>query len=363
MDMMNEMPKCVSEHPEDQGKHEEAKDKVSLDCKAPQTLYLQATPQHSNEALEHGKLLPPRNVHPLPARTEEINLKESGRKEMGVEEEKDKDKDKEKENKKDKDKDKDKNKEECQEQEKPERGAGRWTEEEHQRLLDALKKYGNQWTKVRAYVRTRSTIQIRSHAQKHFNKLRLRALRKIMDDPSQPKKLFVITREYLNRTPIPKTELEVPDLAITRRARLLDRLKRSHQSQLEPQGQGQSKAQALSPAQSDFHTQLQFKPPSQSQPEVPPTSTPAIPSLPQQPGQVAEAPALVSNIVPPDVTPPTLYAVPAPGFVYWPGPNLAPGMGYNLNSNYNISLNQPMYFYPPPPPVPPYFYPRPNASL
>ncbi|CAI2371121.1 unnamed protein product [Moneuplotes crassus] len=43
---------------------------------------------------------------------------------------------------------------------------GRWTEEEHYRFLLAVKKYGKDWKKIEEFVRTRSSTQSRSHAQK-----------------------------------------------------------------------------------------------------------------------------------------------------------------------------------------------------
>ena len=49
--------------------------------------------------------------------------------------------------------------------------SGRWTNEEHKKFIEALKKYGKQWKKVEEYIQTRSGAQIRSHAQKYFLKI------------------------------------------------------------------------------------------------------------------------------------------------------------------------------------------------
>ncbi|CAD8111000.1 unnamed protein product [Paramecium primaurelia] len=48
---------------------------------------------------------------------------------------------------------------------------GRWVKEEHQRFVEALSLHGKNWKKVEEYVGTRSGAQIRSHAQKFFNRL------------------------------------------------------------------------------------------------------------------------------------------------------------------------------------------------
>jgi SHAQKYF class myb-like DNA-binding protein len=48
---------------------------------------------------------------------------------------------------------------------------GRWTKEEHESFLSALKNYGKEWKKVAAKVKTRTVVQTRTHAQKYFQKL------------------------------------------------------------------------------------------------------------------------------------------------------------------------------------------------
>jgi len=52
-----------------------------------------------------------------------------------------------------------------------ERSNGRWTKEEHQRFVEAIKVHGKNWKKVEESVGTRTGAQIRSHAQKFFLKL------------------------------------------------------------------------------------------------------------------------------------------------------------------------------------------------
>lgn len=48
---------------------------------------------------------------------------------------------------------------------------GRWTKEEHDAFLSALRIYGKEWKKVAAKVKTRTVVQTRTHAQKYFQKL------------------------------------------------------------------------------------------------------------------------------------------------------------------------------------------------
>lgn len=49
--------------------------------------------------------------------------------------------------------------------------SGRWGKEEHVRFLQGCLQYGNNWKKVETYVKTRTSTQIRSHAQKYLKKL------------------------------------------------------------------------------------------------------------------------------------------------------------------------------------------------
>ena len=49
---------------------------------------------------------------------------------------------------------------------------GRWTEEEHRNFLKGIIKYGNDWKMVEKIVKTRTSSQSRSHAQKYFLKFK-----------------------------------------------------------------------------------------------------------------------------------------------------------------------------------------------
>eukprot|EP01041_Mallomonas_annulata_P006739 gene6739-13647_t len=52
--------------------------------------------------------------------------------------------------------------------EKDQINTGRWTNEEHQYFLEGINKYGNNWVEIRNLIKTRTLVQIRTHAQKIF---------------------------------------------------------------------------------------------------------------------------------------------------------------------------------------------------
>mmetsp|Transcript_20433 Transcript_20433/g.64246 ORF Transcript_20433/g.64246 Transcript_20433/m.64246 type:complete len:277 (+) Transcript_20433:155-985(+) len=57
--------------------------------------------------------------------------------------------------------------------------SGRWSMAEHKRFVEGLQKFGRRkWIRIAEHVGTRTVIQVRSHAQKYFKKLR-----KEEDDP------------------------------------------------------------------------------------------------------------------------------------------------------------------------------------
>jgi SHAQKYF class myb-like DNA-binding protein len=52
--------------------------------------------------------------------------------------------------------------------------AGRWTYTEHLRFVQGLKRYGRQWQQIEKHIGSRTSQQIRSHAQKVFKHIEKR---------------------------------------------------------------------------------------------------------------------------------------------------------------------------------------------
>ncbi len=73
---------------------------------------------------------------------------------------------------------------------------GHWGRDEHQRLLKALERHGNQWKKVEKAVGTRDRDQIRSHAQKYFQKQRRHVIRHLEAEGTLKGQIFAVVREY-----------------------------------------------------------------------------------------------------------------------------------------------------------------------
>ena len=48
---------------------------------------------------------------------------------------------------------------------------GRWTEQEHGTFLEGLQLHGKQWKTIATMIGTRTVVQVRTHAQKYFQKL------------------------------------------------------------------------------------------------------------------------------------------------------------------------------------------------
>nr|XP_043634060.1 protein REVEILLE 2-like [Erigeron canadensis] len=47
----------------------------------------------------------------------------------------------------------------------------KWTQEEHEKFLEALKLYGRAWRQIEEHVGNKTAVQLRSHAQKFFSKV------------------------------------------------------------------------------------------------------------------------------------------------------------------------------------------------
>jgi SHAQKYF class myb-like DNA-binding protein len=48
---------------------------------------------------------------------------------------------------------------------------GRWSDQEHEVFLEGLTKYGKQWKTIATLIGTRTVVQVRTHAQKYFQKM------------------------------------------------------------------------------------------------------------------------------------------------------------------------------------------------
>ena len=59
---------------------------------------------------------------------------------------------------------------------------GRWTNEEHEKFIEGILKFGNEWKRVQSIIKTRSSTQARSHAQKFFLRMKKEISPNIISD-------------------------------------------------------------------------------------------------------------------------------------------------------------------------------------
>ncbi|KAF2312227.1 hypothetical protein GH714_028622 [Hevea brasiliensis] len=63
-----------------------------------------------------------------------------------------------------------------------------WTEPEHDKFLEALQLFDRDWKKIKAFVGSKSVIQIRSHAQKYFLKVQKNGTNEHLPPPRPKRK-------------------------------------------------------------------------------------------------------------------------------------------------------------------------------
>lgn len=72
---------------------------------------------------------------------------------------------------------------------------GRWTKDEHDLFLKGLQMYGKDWKMITNIVKTRSLVQIRTHAQKYF-------MRQEKLNPKRPTLTLFSSQEMASETEI-----------------------------------------------------------------------------------------------------------------------------------------------------------------
>lgn len=81
--------------------------------------------------------------------------------------------------------------------------SGRWSSEEHSKFLKALELYGKNWKKIKEYIHTRSTSQIRSHAQKYFIK-EFSTTDKLQNNQPETPKTLKLSKKISKPKQVPK---------------------------------------------------------------------------------------------------------------------------------------------------------------
>ena len=92
---------------------------------------------------------------------------------------------------------------------------GRWAEDEHQKFIDGILQYGNEWKKVQQIIKTRSSTQARSHAQKFFQRIKKIIKSKEGDFNDKDKIVEIIVNNILpNKKGSPLTKIQKEKLLI-----------------------------------------------------------------------------------------------------------------------------------------------------
>ena len=77
---------------------------------------------------------------------------------------------------------------------------GKWLPDENERFLEGVAKYGGNWRKIQSNIRTRTTTQARSHAQKIILKIKHKKLLKIPSWVNTIQELFCLIKQFPHKT-------------------------------------------------------------------------------------------------------------------------------------------------------------------